>query len=90
MDARASARAETGATERYGAFISYSHADQGVARWLHRALETYALPRGLVGRETPFGPAPRRLPPVFRDRDELPASGDLGQELRLALAAARF
>jgi tetratricopeptide (TPR) repeat protein len=33
---------------------------------------------------------PRRLPPVFRDRDELPASGDLGLELRAALAQSRF
>jgi tetratricopeptide (TPR) repeat protein len=55
-------------------------------RWLHRTLEAYRLPRRLVGRETPRGPAPRRLTPIFRDRDELPASGDLGGELRGALA----
>ncbi len=77
-------------TQRYSAFISYSHADTAVARWLHRALETYRLPKGLVGMDSPFGPVPARLPPVFRDRDELPASADLGQELRGALAAARF
>ena len=29
---------------------------------LHRALEGYAVPRRLVGRATPTGPAPRRLP----------------------------
>jgi hypothetical protein len=81
---------DTPSASRYGAFISYSHSDQGVARWLHRALETYRLPKGLIGRDSPFGPVPRRLPPVFRDRDELPASGDLGQELRAALAASRF
>jgi tetratricopeptide (TPR) repeat protein len=75
---------------RYAAFISYSHADHAVVRWLHRALETYRLPKGLVGTESPFGPVPRRLPPVFRDRDELPASGDLGSELRSALAESRF
>lgn len=70
----------------YRAFISYSHADTRTVRWLHRALEGFRLPRKLVGRETPLGPAPRRLTPVFRDRDELPASGDLGSELRAALA----
>jgi tetratricopeptide (TPR) repeat protein len=70
--------------------MSYSHADQAVARWLHRRLETYRLPRALVGSPSPFGPIERRLPPVFRDREELPASGDLGQELRAALAASRF
>jgi tetratricopeptide (TPR) repeat protein len=75
---------------RYSAFISYSHADHACVRWLHRALETYRLPKGLVGSDSPFGPVPRRLPPVFRDRDELPASGDLGQELRAALAQSRF
>lgn len=77
-------------TERYAAFISYSHADAGAARWLHRSLETFRIPRLLVGTATPFGPLPRRLLPSFRDRDELPASGDLGAELRGALAASRF
>jgi tetratricopeptide (TPR) repeat protein len=77
-------------TQRYSAFISYSHADTPVARWLHKALESYRLPKGLVGTASPFGPVPARLPPVFRDRDELPASADLGGELRAALAAARF
>ena len=73
---------------RYSAFLSYSHADHAVARWLHHALETYRLPRKLVGTATPLGPAPRRLAPVFRDRDELPVSGNLGDELRAALAVA--
>ncbi len=77
-------------TERYSAFISYSHADTPVAKWLHKALESFSLPRALVGTESPFGPVPAKLPPVFRDRDELPASADLGGELRAALAAARF
>ncbi len=58
-------------------------------RWLHRAIETFRLPRKLVGRPTPLGPAPRRLTPLFRDRDELPASGDLGYELRTALSLSR-
>lgn len=75
---------------RYAAFISYSHADHAIARWLHRGLEGYRLPKALIGTPSPYGPVPRRLPPVFRDRDELPASGDLGEELRAALAASRF
>lgn len=76
--------------ERYAAFISYSHADEAVARWLHRAIEQYRFPRAIIGLDSPFGPVPRKLPPVFRDRDELPASGDLGAELREALATSRF
>jgi hypothetical protein len=73
---------------KYAAFISYSHADAAHVRWLHARLETYRMPRALVGTDTPFGPVARRLPPIFRDRDELPASGDLGGELRSALASA--
>ena len=75
---------------RYSAFISYSHADCRVAQWLHHALETYRVPKKLVGSETPLGPVPRRLKPIFRDRDELPASGDLGTELRAAISDAEF
>jgi tetratricopeptide (TPR) repeat protein len=77
-------------SSRYSAFISYSHADHACARWLHHGLETYRLPKSLVGSESPFGPVTRRLLPVFRDRDELPASGDLGGELRAALAQSRY
>jgi len=75
---------------QYAAFISYSHSDTSIVRWLHHALETYRLPKILVGSDSPFGPVPRKLPPVFRDRDELPASGDLGSELRAALTNSRF
>lgn len=82
--------ASADAASRYAAFISYSHSDQTTVRWLHHALETYRLPKQLVGTDSPFGPVPRRLPPVFRDRDELPASGDLGANLRAALADSRF
>lgn len=81
--------ASTGAF-RYLAFISYSHRNKKEAAWLHAALERYRIPRHLVGRETPLGPVPARLAPIFRDRDELPASGNLGAELMAALAAARF
>lgn len=55
---------------------------------LHRALEGYRLPRRLIGRPGPLGPIPRRLPPVFRDRDELAASDDLGQAVQAALEEA--
>lgn len=57
---------------------------------MHRALETYPIPAKLVGVETAGGIVPRRLTPIFRDRDELPASGNLGAELTAALHAARF
>ena len=74
----------------YRAFISYSHADKALAMWLHRALEGYRIPAKLVGRETPVGIVPRRLIPIFKDREELAASGDLGDGLKAALAASHF
>jgi tetratricopeptide (TPR) repeat protein len=77
---------EEAATPRYTAFISYSHKDAAVGRWLHRRLEGYRLPRRLVGSEGERGPVPARLTPIFRDREELPAAGDLSERVRAALA----
>ena len=57
----------------YRAFISYSHRDKAVATRLHRTVESYRIPAKLVGTVTPVGTVPKRLAPVFRDRDELPA-----------------
>ena len=71
---------------RYAAFLSYSHADARWAQWLHRRLETYRVPARLVGTPGPYGPIGSRLGTVFRDRDELPTSGDLGTTIRAALA----
>ena len=70
---------------RYRAFISYSHADEEWAKWLHRALETYRIPKRLVGKETAYGPVPERIAPVFRDRDELATATSLGEILTAAL-----
>lgn len=70
---------------RYHAFISYSHQDKTWADWLHKALETYAVPKRLVGQITRTGPIPRRLTPIFRDRDELASAHDLGRKIIEAL-----
>jgi tetratricopeptide (TPR) repeat protein len=75
---------------RYWSFISYSSHDKAWARWLQRALETYVLPRRLIGHETPAGPAPARLRPIFRDRSELPADADLAASVQRALDASSF
>ena len=80
---------ERGAGElRYRAFLSYSHKDSAAAARLHRRLETYRMPRRLVGSSTVRGtvPVPDRLWPIFRDRDELPAATDLSETVREALA----
>jgi len=74
---------------RYLAFLSYSHRDRAQADWLHRALESYRVPRRLVGRPGRDGPLPKRLFPVFRDREELPSSADLSANIGEALRASR-
>ena len=74
---------------KYWAFISYSHADEEWAKWLHKSIETYRVPRKIVGRNTTQGQIPRRLFPVFRDREELPGASDLGGKLQDALTTSR-
>lgn len=71
---------------KYKAFLSYSHRDGRWAAWLHRALETYRIPKELVGQSSALGVVPKRLSPVFRDREELPSATDLGATLLEALA----
>ncbi len=77
-------------TPRYYAFLSYSHTDTPHADWLHKAIERFAVPSGLIGRVTGMGEVPRTLAPIFRDRHELAASSDLGQTIRAALKQSRF
>jgi len=84
------ATGRSGATPHYQAFLSYSHHDSDHADWLHKAIERFAIPKGLIGRVTVNGPVPRSLSPIFRDRHELAASSDLGQTIRLALKQSRF
>ena len=75
---------------RYWAFISYSHQDERWATWLHKKLERYRVPGRLVGRATSAGTVPKRIYPVFRDREELPGSSDLGEKISAALQSSRF
>lgn len=71
---------------RYRAFISYSHKDARWARWLHRTLEGYQLPRRLRGTAGEFGALPDRLRPIFRDREDLASAGGLTPKIQAALA----
>ncbi len=71
---------------KYRAFISYSHRDEKWASWLHGSLEKYRLPKPLIGKTTEHGEVPRRLTPIFKDRDELPSATDLGTLINAALA----
>lgn len=71
---------------KFSAFISYNHADRDWAVWLHRGLERYTVPSHLRGRPAPWGEIGPKLPPVFRDRDELATSSDLAASVKEALA----
>lgn len=75
---------------KYWAFISYSHTDKEWGDWLHKALETYRVPSRLVGKESRDGTIPSRIFPVFRDREELPVSSDLGSNISEALRESRY
>ena len=77
-------------TCKYFAFISYSHADKKWGDWLHRSLESFSVPKRLIGRETRSGPIPARISPVFRDREELPTSADLSSMINQALQESRY
>lgn len=68
------------ANTQFRGFISYSHRDERWAAWLHRALETYRLPRTVAAAAED-----RRLGRFFRDRDELATSVDLGARITEAL-----
>ena len=75
---------------KYRAFISYSHRDKAWGDWLHKALESYRVPKRLVGSEGRDGPVPERLFPVFRDREELPSSADLPTQIQTGLAESAY
>src|SRR3954471_1946198 len=73
---------------RYWAFISYSHADAKWGDWLHTALETYRVPSRLIHKRHPTV-IPKRIFPVFRDREELASSASLGDNIEGALRLSR-
>lgn len=72
-------------TFKYRAFLSYSHADTRAAKRVHARLEGFHIDKELVGRETPTGPIPGALRPIFRDRYEFDAGGSLVEQTIAAL-----
>ena len=75
---------------RYKAFLSYSHLDRRWGIWLHKALESYRVPKRLVGTTSVRGTVPAKLFPIFRDQEELASSADLSAEIEKALAESEF
>jgi len=74
---------------KYRAFLSYSHADNRWAAWLHKQLEGLRLDKDLIGRETDtMGPVPKTLRPIFRDREEFTGGHALTEATLAALDAS--
>lgn len=75
----------SGEAPRYRAFVSYRHADidSKVAAAVQSGLERFYVPRQLRGS---WGSA--HIAPVFRDKEELPVSSALGDDIDAALRGA--
>ena len=77
-------RADPLAGLRYAAFISYSHKDAALARWLHASLERFRVPDELRSES-----ARKRLSPIFRDEADLAGSASLSSAITEALPHRR-
>lgn len=73
----------------YDAFISYRHTelDKFVAENLHKAMETFKLPKNVSRSDTV---SRKRIERVFRDKDELPLSSNLEDPIITALKESEF
>jgi len=72
----------------YRAFLSYSHRDHEWGDWVHRRLESWPVPKDLVGQMKAAGPVPPKLRPIFRDRFDLEAGHSLREQVVAALRAS--
>ena len=75
---------------KYTAFISYSQADRRLAKWIHRSLENYEIPKRYLGYRPETENWQKSLAPIFRDTDELDSSYDLTDEIRANFDASHF
>jgi len=75
---------------KYWAFISYSHLDKRWGDWLHKSLETYRIPRHIIAASAEGAKTPKRMVPVFRDREELPTATNLGDAINRALEQSQY
>lgn len=77
-------------TIHYKAFISYSHSDEKWAIWSQKSLESYRVPKRLVGTDGEFGEVPERLVPIFRDREDLSSASDVSAKVKEELEQSEF
>ena len=73
--------------QQYSAFISYRHApaDIAVAKEIQRRLEHFHVP-GSIRKKT----GKKSIGRVFRDKEELPITSDLNQDISRALESAEY
>ncbi len=74
---------------KYWAFIAYTPDGETMSAWLHSSLETFGIPKLFVGKPIPNGTIPKRLLPVFRDKDELPLATGSDDQIYFALRQSR-
>ncbi len=72
---------------KYDAFISYRHCepDKSVAEKLHRMLEGFRIPKSIAE-----SCGKKQIRRVFRDRDELPTSSNLADNITEALRDSEY
>ncbi|MDI9514709.1 MAG: TIR domain-containing protein [Clostridiaceae bacterium] len=70
---------------KYDAFISYRHTepDKAIAEKLHRMLESFKVPKSLIKKGSQ-----KKVGRVFRDREELPTSSNLADNITEALTSS--
>lgn len=73
-------------TYKYKAFISYSHKDKTFAKWLHKEIENYRIPKTLREKYRYLPKDLKRT--VFRDDEELSSASALSEALKEALACS--
>lgn len=68
---------------KYKAFISYSHKDKKFAKWLHKRIENYKIPKSLKEK---YPNLPKDLKhSIFREEAKLSTTSELGINLKYAL-----
>ena len=70
---------------QYRAFLSYSHADEAMARHIHARLESYHIEQRLIGVRTRLGLIPASLRKIFIDRNDFSGAEELDDATSRAL-----
>jgi hypothetical protein len=75
-------------TQRYRAFLSYNRTGAKIAERLRKRWENFRIGKDLVGIDTPIGPVPNSLRPIFLGRGDFAPGSELRKATREALENA--